>query len=240
MTTILMRAKLMTIMLVLIAPLGAFGGVPANGKVPGEDTTWQTRFPSSKADATERLGVYTGTFRGDSNWKVQLEIYIDPTFAPNQKAVLHKASKYLMKELFAGRVWNCAELWGPDSLPAANVGDFQDYLYNQLRTEEKLRTLYITRFWYKDTTIRGRANLGGLDRGMNLPRRSTYYAKTGHFWITVNSYNIGNDVPGATTSPKYWAGVIVHEMLHNLGLVHPNFERHGRRTDFIYAFGNCM
>ena len=37
-------------------------------------------------------------------------------------------------------------------------------------------------------------------------------------------------------NPDYWAGVIAHEVLHNLGYEHPK----GYPGSFINEFGNCV
>jgi len=195
--------------------------------MPDGRGSWQSRFPSDNADATESLGRYSGTFRGDQNWKIHFDVRIDPTFAPNQKVILRAAMDVLAQELFAGRVWNCAEREGL-TLPRPTVGDFQDRLYQMLRVENApVRTLYVTRFWYDATGIAGLARLNYVDQA-------------GNFWITLNSQKIGDGVIGAFNSSRAWAGIVAHEMLHNLGLVHPIYDRQGTRNEFIYAFGDCM
>lgn len=44
---------------------------------------------------------------------------------------------------------------------------------------------------------------------------------TGAFDITLNTGLLGNAQYHAGRNPAYWAGVITHEMLHNLGHEHP-------------------
>jgi hypothetical protein len=239
-----MKLIQVTTTVILVSHLwGAYdvaAGVSEFGFVPNTNQRWRSHLPGDQSTATESFGKYTGTFRGDPNWLVTVDTYIDPDYAPNQNEILRQSLNYVMQNFFSGLIWNCADRNGPNNTPLPSVGDFQNYLYQNTRVENGSIRLYITRFWFDDTGVFGVAHLGDRDQGRNLSMDRTYLERYGHFWITLNSQKMGWGVPGSTGDLKAWAGMIAHEMLHNAGLIHPTFDSTGRRIDYIYAFGDCM
>ena len=58
-----------------------------------------------------------------------------------------------------------------------------------------------------------------------------------YFYIGLNSDFLGEESSYTyANSSTYWAGVIAHEVLHNLGYTHPT----GYAGSFINEFGNCL
>lgn len=70
----------------------------------------------------------------------------------------------------------------------------------------------------------GRAAVGIVNTYWNTSSGWYVPLTSGTFDITLNSYLVGNSrvLSSFGANVNYWAGVIAHEMLHNLGHTHPN------------------
>ena len=91
------------------------------------------------------------------------------------------------------------------------------------------RSLIIDRM-YEENGVYGRAEEGILthnSRQSPLPwNRSAE--------IKLNAYNLDRD-----SNINTWAGIIAHEFMHNLFIIHRDEGTH-EATDFIYAYGDCI
>jgi hypothetical protein len=189
--------------------------------------------PTCDERTSRSLGTFSGVFRsGGADWPLAVEVKISENYNYQQPEILRRAFDLLVRKTMNPELWECADRKGRHSRP--DIRGFKDRLYQLIRAEnhnykEHRNVIYVTRFWFELTSIIGFANL-------------SFYDRSKVFWISLNSQKIGpfGEAAGAQDDPSFWAGVIVHEIFHNLGLRHPHFDRTGERSDFIYAFGDCF
>jgi hypothetical protein len=69
--------------------------------------------------------------------------------------------------------------------------------------------------FYEESSVRGKAPVGIVKVKYVKPGQ---YRRNGHFKVFLNTWWLGG--AGDGSDPYYWASVIAHEMLHNLGHKH--------------------
>ncbi len=106
---------------------------------------------------------------------------------------------------------------------------FRDYGDSDPRS----RRLYITAFYHRNTDAVARARVGVFTDG---DYRMEDTSRANYFHIDINAGNLGE----MGNDAALWAGVIAHEILHNIGFIHPEFDRTGNRVDFIYQYGDHL
>lgn len=162
---------------------------------------------------------------------------VDASFNLGELQVLNEAMKVLVEYALKSEVIDCAYKNSSKDFPESKE-KFKSQLY-EVFTWRHMNDLfypgnfYISQFHeYEDVAGLGYMNLF-YDKNKPLPG----YKDKHYIHIALNSDYIGDeDQYSLSTNSKYWAGVIAHEMLHNLGYDHPS----GYVGSFIKEFGNCV
>ncbi len=175
--------------------------------------------------------VLFGVLFSVSLWASSYNETFDDDFSDSQKQIIYTAIQKAYTGLFADRsVFNCVarntrfEVVDTDSLvriygePGRGLGgtlwDRQFNSFSQfVAADAALPDIHIGYFSDSETFAGGYANYGKV--------YTTVAANGNHVWrgkfeITLNSAKLQGEVSVAS-----WAGLIAHEMLHNLGHAHP-------------------
>lgn len=195
-----------------------------------------SRYPRENAAfAGEFLGGYHGTYRDVLIMSTQVRV--DPTFSPQQKRLIDSAMRILQARALEDHVIDCAYAHSHKDLPSSR-SDLQIKLYNALSLSyvggfAMPSFSFIARYQDDPRTVgRGYVNLY-FDRDNPLPG----YDHRHYLHVALNSDQMG---PSSSyvyrEDTEYWAGVIAHEFLHNLGYVHPT----GYPGSFIKEYGKCV
>lgn len=194
------------------------------------------RYPRENAAiAGDLLGGYAGSYQ--TFFIVSLQFRIDPTFSAQQKNLLDKAARILVDRALKPSVIDCAYDHSFKDLPGSRSG-FERQLYNAL-SPSYLGEVAVPSFGFiarysRDPDTVGRGYVGlYYDRDNVLPG----YDHRHYFHVALNSDHMGPSSSYAyREDAEYWAGVVGHEFLHNLGYRHPT----GYPGSFIKEYGKCI
>ena len=196
----------------------------------------QSRYPRENAAyAGDIIGSFRGTF--DEFFIVSLQAGVDPSFSHEEKNIIAKGVDVFMKRALQEDVLDCTFANAKKDLPESR-DSFKKQLYEAISPihVEGVRMpafAFIARYWADSKSV----GLGfpGLfyDRDNPLPGYNTRH----YLHIALNSDHMGTESDYAfSNNHDYWAGVIGHEFLHNLGYRHPT----GYPGSFIKEYGNCV
>lgn len=103
--------------------------------------------------------------------------------------------------------------------------------YQLINLDLRPHHISVRKFHRRDDTY-GEAVVGTINRKYVGDGRGRW---DGSFEVYLNAFHVNSDVP-QSQDPNFWATVIAHEMLHNLG------HRHGNRDQLyqMIAFEHCF
>lgn len=172
---------------------------------------------------------------------VRFNLYINRDFNPKQHRAIVRATRLMALQVMQNKTLDCAydyanrdyEAPSPDEDKALLRQAFwQSLVYVDEQASLVADTvtlpqggdLYIDGFDISESMAHGLALLD-------------LYPKERIFWIYLNRDFIESRLSLLVpSSPEIWAGIIAHEMMHNLGWDHPN----GYEGSLITEFGNCI
>lgn len=172
---------------------------------------------------------------------ISLNVHISNNFSNQQKEVIEKAAQIMVQRVMRDRVFKCTYKYsyrGYKSLPIRNdeqtlrdalqasLGSVKTSVAPSPEQAFKGGTLYIDRL---DSNQPQDERLGQAIEN--------YFDDNGHLRIELNAdYLTSGAKFNYTIQPQSWAGVIAHEILHNLGWSHPS----GYQGTVISEFGQCV
>lgn len=184
-------------------------------------------------------GVYAGNYRQlfQDLFPMSISLYHDDNFDSSERQIITEAMQLFMERALDDGVVECAfRNSSKDRPPSVEV--FKGAMFAALSLRAHDSTMfpgfaYITSFSADDQAVGiGYINLF-YDRDRPLPG----YDNRNYLYIALNRDLLGQ---GSTywlaSNAEYWAGVIGHEFLHNLGYVHPT----GYPGSFIKEYGDCI
>ncbi|XXX74584.1 hypothetical protein WMF30_43740 [Sorangium sp. So ce134] len=195
-----------------------------------------SRYPYDNfAHAGDPQGVYFGTAK--DLFPLAANLNLDPTFTDAQKEVLRRAMTIFVERAATQNVIDCAYRNSTKDFPASR-GTFENQLvealvYRNLGSIFYPGYVYVARYWdEQDTVGRGYINLF-YDKDRPLPG----YSDRHYLHFAINSDHLGEGKAyHLAEDADYWAGVMAHEALHNLGYRHPT----GYPGSFIKEYGICV
>ncbi len=195
-----------------------------------------THYPSTGAyHSTEYLGSYKGRYLNAI--ALHTQVRVDPSFTDGQKGILKDAMEVFMERALKKETLDCAFAQSTKDLPKSRetieidlATALSSFVINGLKVPG---FIFIARFWNDPKAVGlGYQNLF-YDTSVAMPELGI----RSHLHIALNSDFLGYDSRYYFAKDKeYWAGVIGHEFLHNLGYDHPS----GYRGSFIEEYGNCL
>lgn len=195
-----------------------------------------SRYPRENA-------AFAGTFLGSYHGKhedlliMSLQIRTDPTYSAAQRTLIDRSMGILLDRALKEHVIDCAYAHSSKDLPSSRQ-DFEIQLYGAL-SHTYIAGNHVPSFGfiarYRDDP--GSVGMAYVNLYYDHDNALPGYDHRHYLHIALNS-----DHMGPTSSyiyaddAEYWAGVIGHEFLHNLGYVHPT----GYAGSFIKEYGKCV
>lgn len=176
-------------------------------------------------------GSYKGVF------PITLQVGVDPSFSEGQQRLIIDAMDVFVERAMEDSILDCAYKRSTKDFPVDRK-TFEVQLYSALspiyvKSSVLPSFAFIARYGSDPESV-GIAYLDLFnDRESPLPGYSTRH----YLHIALNTDHLGEGSQySLARDVDYWAGVIGHEFLHNLGYDHPT----GYRGSFIKEFGNCI
>lgn len=195
-----------------------------------------TRYPKHRPEFSANIvGGFSGLYRDILPLETQLGL--DPTFNEQQQELIEEAMKIFMKRAVKDQTISCAFRRASKDFPVSAV-KFTAQMLSGLTLIDREEMMvpsfvFIGRYWddakavgiaYKDLFYEKDFPFPGFEH-----RHYFHVALNSDFLGDGSDYKYRNDV-------NYWAGVLAHEFLHNLGYDHPT----GYPGSFIREYQYCI
>lgn len=184
-------------------------------------------------------GEYAGTFSGDYYGEpIHLALKLDPSFSVAEKAIIKKSVGIFIKRALSEPVISCAYAHSSKDFKHDDEKQFVEELYNALKIRsyndfEFPAQAFIANYWGEKDSV----GVAYVDLFYKTDFKLPGYQDRHYFHIALNSDFIGPEGKYYyANDEEYWAGVIAHEFLHNLGFIHPT----GYTGSFVKEYGKCV
>ncbi len=169
-------------------------------------------------------------------FETSIQLGLDDNFSDEQRDFVIRAVEAFLERSLSDRVLTCAFHNATRDMPNSRK-EFETQLYLSLAPRlvggvAVPAFLFIARYWDDPGYVGvGYMNLF-YDTDMPMPGQKDRH----YFHVAINSDYMEPKKYWAARDERYWAGVIGHEMLHNLGYDHPT----GYPGSFIKVYGDCV
>jgi hypothetical protein len=180
---------------------------------------------------------YTGAFE-NLMLVLKLQVGLDDKFCSAQKDLLDKALTIFLKRAMTNRVIDCAFARAKKDLPASRdifVGQLYQAL-SPVHIDDNviMPSLAFISMYCNDANSVG---IGYVNLFYDNDKPLPCFSHRHFLHIALNKDYLGPHADYCcNTDAEYWAGVIGHEFLHNLGYRHPT----GYEGSFIKEYGQCI
>ncbi len=195
-----------------------------------------SRYPDGNvAYSVDIIGIVKSNY--DNLFPLKLQIGLDTTFSENQKRLLFKSLKIFLERSLKKSVVDCAFRNATKDLPLSRQ-DFEKQLFSSLSILQiddiQLPSFaFIGKYWDDPLSV----GLGYIGLFYEEDHPLPGYATRHYLHIAINADHLGERSSYTyKNNEDYWAGVIGHEFLHNLGYRHP----YGYKNSFISEYGHCI
>ena len=191
------------------------------------------------AHTGERIAVFEGMHQ--QVMPRALLVQVDPTFSDAQKVILEKAAKIFFDRALKKEVIDCAFAASHRGQPE-NRRKFELQLYDASAIRQLKELLHPAALFIAKFQQQGAVGLAYVNLFYDAEKPLTGYKNKHYLHIAINEGYLGDSSKWYGRDTSYWAGVIAHEVLHNLGF------RHGSGRDykedyagyFITEYGKCV
>lgn len=188
------------------------------------------------ANAGNIFKCYTGAF--DDCFVLKLQVGLDDKFYSKQKDLLDKALEIYLTRAMTNRVIECTYARAKKDLPTS-PSKFKNQLYEalgpiQINGQLHMPSLaFISMYSGNQESV----GIGYVNLFYDTDKPLLSFSIRHYLHIALNGDYLGEDADYCyNIDAEYWAGVIGHEFLHNLGYRHPN----GYEGSFIKEYGHCI
>lgn len=195
-----------------------------------------TRYPRyHPRHSANIVGAFGSVY--DDVLRIRTQLGLDSSFTEQQQELLKEAMKVVMQRALKEPVISCAFKQASKNLPESKE-IFVEQMLSALALIQNQETLFpafvfVGRFWDDPKTVGIAYQDLFYDTEFPFPgythRHYLHVAINSDFLGNSTGYRFGNDV-------NYWAGVLAHEFLHNLGYGHPT----GYERSFIREYEVCL
>ncbi len=203
----------------------AFGSSKNIALIGGD--SWTPSIPSRSSANTEvshRLATHPNITRRYGNTveepyrheEVGIRVFVDRQFSRTEQKLLEESVDDFIRYYLHDDVIECAYKKADDRNHVWTRRRFENemlFLFRHYQDIDKERKIYITSFYHANSQANAQANVSVFttpDYKMEKVSRENY------FHINVNAAQLQK-----RNDPAEWAGVIAHEILHNIGFLHP-------------------
>jgi hypothetical protein len=181
---------------------------------------------------------WSGLYFGKSeNEELALNLMLDPSFTEDERSVIKPALQTFMERSMNEITLNCAFQNSTKNLPASK-DRFREQLYDAL-SYRRINDLKFPGFAYIEREKNSSGFIGSGDINLFYDRSepSPGYKNKHYFYISINPDYLSSDSGYSfSKSIDFWAGVLGHLFLHNLGYDHPT----GTSGSFINEYAQCI
>lgn len=187
--------------------------------------------------------AYAGKFlKMFSNAKTgaELALFVDHEFSDQQNELLKKATTTLSERYISKPVLDCAYASSVRELPESRelfVSQMKEVMgpktVDPKVPEAKASTLLFVAGYSDDKTSVG---MGFLNLYYDTDTPFPGYSDRHYLYIALNDDYLGKASYQYGTDSDYWAGVMAHQILHNLNYDH----RSGYSGSFITEYSKCL
>ena len=195
------------------------------------------RYPiDSLAYAADNLSHYQGSYQ--DYLMTSLQVGIDSSFSLEQRDIIDRSLQIFLERSLTSRVLDCAYRNSYKDMPASR-GSFEEDLYKAISPLSLGNGIILPSFafisrYHNDPRSVG---VGYVNLFYDTDRPLGDFGIRHYLYIALNSDHLGPDSSyNFASNPDYWAGVVAHEFLHNLGYTHPS----GYPGSFIREYGKCI
>lgn len=181
------------------------------------------------------VGVFEGCY---GRWlPLSLQLGLDPTFSAEESKLIKDSAKIFVERALNRRVLDCAF-----NNSTKNKPESRDLIEAQLYSALSPMSVhgvfipsfaFVARYWDDSKTV----GLGYVGLYFDKDEPTASYPDRHYLHVALNSDHLG---PGKSyrfsMDAEYWAGVLAHEFLHNLGYQHTS----GHAGSFIQEYGHCV
>jgi hypothetical protein len=179
----------------------------------------------------------------------ELQVFVDPQFSVEQKNVLREAATVLcsrnIRDIF-NSAYAISKKDKPKPVSKKDQPQMDELKRAFLSRTDEFMCLKGQKFFFPFhkrgsfsklhiSYLKGRSDAVGLG-WLGTVKPIWNGAAHNEFSIAINTDFLCNDEYFLSKDADYWAGVIAHEMLHNLGFEHPT----GYDGNFMTEFGNMV
>lgn len=181
------------------------------------------------------VGVYEGKFK---KWfPLALQLGIDPSFSEEQSKLVKEATRIFVERALSKRVVDCAFNNASKDRPESRE-DIETKLHSALAPMNISGVFvpsfaFIARYWDDARSV----GIGYVGLYFDTDEPMASFSNRHYLHIALNSDHLGTGKSYRFANDlDYWAGVLGHEFLHNLGFQHPS----GYSGSFIQEYGHCV
>ncbi len=181
------------------------------------------------------VGVYEGKFK---KWlPLALQLGIDPSFSEEQGKLVKEATRIFVERALTKRVVDCAFNNASKDRPESRE-ELETKLYSALGMMNINGVFmpsfaFIARYWDDPRSV----GIGYVGLYFDTDEPMASFPNRHYLHIALNSDHLGREKTYLFANDiDYWAGVLGHEFLHNLGFQHPS----GYSGSFIQEYGYCV
>lgn len=205
----------------------------------GTTLSHEERFGSysrnSEALAREPIGIYSGSYLDDLLLLVQLRA--DSSFSSGQMNLIAESFRILIDRALAPHVLDCTFSSAEQGTPNSRQ-DFEFDLFSALGPT-MIGGMPVPSFFFVSSYVQDPLETGKGIQNLYYERKNPMPGYDHHhrFYVALNSdYLDSPDKFAAGKNPDFWAGVLAHQMLHNLGFEHTN----PSAGSFIRQYEKCV
>lgn len=185
-------------------------------------------------EIAEWNGLYFGSYR---NSDIALNLMLDQSFGESEKATIKNAMSLFMARTMDEKILDCAYKNTIKDFPHSKEG-FREHLYSALGVR-KLNDLRFFGFAYieRNPNLNKIVGSGKINLFYEKTDPSPGYNYKNYFHIAINPIYLSTASESSMKrGSQYWAGVLSHLFLHNLGYDHPT----GTSGSFTNEYSNCI
>lgn len=194
------------------------------------------QYPYGVIDQSNNINSFFQVERKDKG-PILAQLGINNSFALNQKKIIENSFKLMLQRILSPQVISCAFMKSFKHRPISKtefIMQLEDALTGVTVAGSLLPSFVFVANYQNDKKSVG-VGYVNLFYDTDYPFPGFPYRHYLHFALNMDylgkheNYVYANDL-------EYWAGVMAHEILHNLGYIHPD----GLQGSFIHSFGKCV
>lgn len=186
-------------------------------------------------DSVTYAGKYLRTITNNITGSA-LALHVDFNFATDQHQLLKQAAVTLSERYISKPVLDCAYANSVKDLPVSReafISQMKEVMGTKVVEDAHVPTyIFVARYAQDKESV----GIGFLNLYYDTDQQFPGYSDRHYLYVALNDEFLGKPSYGYGTDAEYWAGVLGHEILHNLNFDHKT----GYSGSFISEYGKCI